>query len=31
MEEDIWERRENLKNAGKALEKFEGRIGAVIR
>ena len=28
---DIWERKENLKNAGEALEEFEGRIGAKIR
>ena len=28
---DIWERKENLKNTGEALEEFEGRIGAEIR
>ena len=28
---DTWERKENLKNAGKALEEFEGRINAEIR
>ena len=31
VEKNIWERRENLKNAEKALEEFEGRIGAEIR
>ena len=30
-EEDTWERKENLKNAGEALEDFEGRINAEIR
>ena len=30
-EEDTWERKENLKNAGEALEEFEGRINAEIR
>ena len=30
-ERDIWERKENLKNAGEALEEFEGRINAEIR
>jgi len=30
-ERDIWERKENLKNAGEALEEFEGRMNAEIR
>jgi len=30
-EGDIWERKENLKNAGEALEEFKGRINAEIR
>jgi len=30
-EGDIWERKENLKNAGEALEEFEGRMNAEIR
>ena len=30
-EGDTWERKENLKNAGEALEKFEGRMNAKIR
>ena len=30
-EGDIWERKENLKNVGKALEEFEGRMNAKIR
>jgi len=28
---DTWERKENLKNAGEALEEFEGRMNAEIR
>ena len=28
---DIWERKENLKNVGEALEEFEGRMNAEIR
>ena len=28
---DIWERKENLKNAEEALEKFEGRMNAEVR
>jgi len=28
---NTWERKENLKNAGEALEKFEGRMNAKIR
>jgi len=31
VEEDTWERKESLKNAGKALEEFEGRMNAEIR
>jgi len=27
-ERDTWERKENLKNAGKALEEFKGRMNA---
>jgi len=30
-EEDTWERKENLKNAEKALEEFEERISAEVR
>jgi len=30
-EGDIWERKENLKNAEKALKKFEGRMSAEVR
>jgi len=30
-EGDTWEKKENLKNAGKALEEFEGRMNAEIR
>ena len=30
-EEDIWERRENLKNAEKTLEELEGRMSAKVR
>jgi len=30
-EEDTWERKENLKNAGEILEEFEGRMNAEIR
>ena len=30
-EGDTWERKENLKNAGEALEEFEGRMNAEIR
>jgi len=30
-EGDIWERKENLKNAEEALEEFEGRMNAEIR
>ena len=30
-EHDIWEREEDLKNARKAVEKFEGRISAKVR
>jgi len=30
-EGDTWKRKENLKNAGKALEEFEGRMNAEIR
>ena len=30
-EGDIWEKLENLKNAGEALEEFEGRMNAEIR
>ena len=30
-ERDTWERKENLKNAGEALEEFEGRMNAEIR
>ena len=30
-EGDIWERKENLKNAGEALEEFKGRMNAEIR
>jgi len=26
-----WERKESLKNAGKALKKFKGRINAKVR
>ena len=28
---DIWERKENLKNAEEALEEFEGRMSAEVR
>ena len=28
VERDTWERKENLKNAGKALEEFKGRMNA---
>jgi len=31
VEGDTWERKENLKNAGEALEEFEGRMNAEIR
>ena len=31
IERDTWERKENLKNAGEALEEFEERINAEIR
>ena len=31
VEGDIWERKENLKNAGEALEEFEGRMNTEIR
>ena len=30
-EEDIWERKENLKNAKELIEDFEGRIGVEVR
>jgi len=30
-EEDIWERKKNLKNAGEALEEFKGRMNAEVR
>ena len=30
-EGDTWERKENLKNAGEALEEFKGRMNAEIR
>jgi len=30
-EGDIWERKENLKNAKEALKKFEGRMSAEVR
>ena len=30
-EGNIWERKENLKNPGEALEEFEGRMNAEIR
>jgi len=30
-EGDTWERKENLKNAGEALEEFERRMNAKIR
>ena len=30
-EGDTWERKEDLKNAGEALEKFEERINAEVR
>ena len=30
-ERDTWERKEDLKNAGEALEEFEGRMNAEIR
>ena len=30
-EGDIWERKENLRNAGKALEEFKGRMNAEVR
>ena len=30
-ERDTWERKENLKNVGEALEEFEGRMNAEIR
>jgi len=30
-ERDTWERKESLKNAGEALEEFEGRMNAEIR
>jgi len=30
-ERDIWERKENLKNAEEALKKFEGRMSAEVR
>ena len=30
-EGDTWERKENLKNAEEALEKFEGRMSAEVR
>ena len=30
-EGDTWERKENLKNAGEALEEFEGRMNTKIR
>ena len=30
-ERDIWERKENLKNAEEALEEFEGRMSAEVR
>jgi len=30
-EGDIWERKENLKNAEEALKKFEGRMSAEVR
>ena len=30
-EEDTWERKENLKNAGKVLEEFKGRMSAEVR
>ena len=31
VEGDIWERKENLKNAEEALEEFEGRMNAKVR
>ena len=31
VEGDTWERKENLKNTGEALEEFEGRMNAEIR
>ena len=30
-EGDIWERKENLKNAKEALKKFEGRMSVEVR
>ena len=30
-EEDTWERKEDLKNAGEVLEEFEGRMNAEVR
>jgi len=30
-EEDIWERKENLKNAGEALKEFEERMNVEVR
>ena len=30
-EGDTWERKEDLKNAGEALEEFEGRMNAEVR
>jgi len=30
-EGDIWERKENLKNAGEALKEFKGRMNAEVR
>ena len=30
-ERDTWERKENLKNVGEALEEFEGRMNTEIR
>ena len=31
VEGDTWERKESLKNAGEALEEFEGRMNVEIR
>ena len=30
-EEDTWERKEDLKNAGEVLEEFEGRMNMEVR
>ena len=31
MENDTWEKRENLGNAGEALEEFEGQMNVEVR